>query len=101
MDHVGIAFEAGHKSGFQQGSVEMIPFFPLGVAGVFAGKYFGAFAAVGVVSAGVGQEPFFGLVVMLVHQVCSQALHLTPNVIKLFSVRVRAAGTHQLDVRIG
>ena len=59
-----------------------------------------AAAVVAVIAGGIGKEPVGGHVVVLVHQVHTDAFHLGPEVVELVTIGVGAGGANNLDVGI-
>ena len=103
--NVGIALEAGHEGGFEDGSLIVVPLLALAVTGVFAGKDLRPLAVVAVVAQAIGEEPLFVAVIVLIDKVGLQLPHGLPSVSKLIGgigivVGHGAAGAYYLDVGI-
>ena len=78
MHNICVTLQSGHKSGFKQSSIEMIPFLALSVAGIFAGKDFRPLTVVIIITRPLSQKPAFGPIKMFVYQIGFQTLHFRP-----------------------
>ena len=101
VHHVGVALQPGHEGSLGEGGQEIVGLARGVVVGsILAGKDFGAAAVVAVITGGIGKEPVGGHVVVLVHQVHTDAFHLGPEVVELVTIGVGAGGADNLDVGI-
>ena len=78
----------------------MVPFLAFAMAGIFSSKDLRSFAVVIVITVALCQEPAFGTIEMLIHQIHFQIFHFRPYVIKVFTFRLRSRTTNNLDFRM-
>ena len=78
-DLIGIALEAGHERGFADGAAQIT------LAGVlsdsvFADENFGAGSILVVILGGVAHEPFWSVVVMVIHNIWRAIAIISPAI---------------------